>query len=753
VSLLLLLLLHLLVLAGSAQTWQQVGPFTAPLTTIEPAAYDSTVLFANTNGVGLFRFSMDTGTWSACRDGLPDAPPDSFLYTSLPSGGYWGGVAEIRDFVTHPEVPGEMWAATEAGLYRSTNEGDTWSEVTDLNLGGVNCYAVEWVHSDPDVLVIIVSFSEESPYLKDIYRSTDGGLNWVEVEEEVPYGWLYQTPAPEYKLVCGPLVSIDGGATWAEELEFRVGEPPFDAEVYPTRFRTNPTNPQDVWALADGWGWTQSLIHSVDGGQEWEAVENYVSRTSWFLSFAQTGSFAFNEFGQVYIMRDGGTTRDSLPWNQDPDVPSDYYEMNHDATFPGVGEDTVLFVGDYGMLWSNDGGLSVQLWNDGLDASSIRSVIRGDQDELFACGLGGLFHTTDSGENWEQLSDRAVYDIAYGVDTIPFLLVHTTLKLWRYNLDSASWDLLLDGTDGVPAINQDYPRKYYYYNSGGILFSGNAGVSWSVLLDEPWCYDFTIDPIHTGRFYAACNPGNGVHRFFRSIDSGENWSEMPSPPDGLIDILAGFEDENLLYANSFSSVFRSDNGGESWSELPGPFPNLYSNGVHELRHSPFGDEAVFLVVQGDGVFHRTGPNEPWVFVEGPYDRRVNDLLLANEYTLYLGTNTSGVMRCDDFYVGVIEASLPAQPSTPTLDSLYPNPFNASLTITYQVPEKGHVELILYNLLGQRVQTLVNQLQTPGNYRLQWPTTASERLHLSSGCYLVRIRTGGVVDTRRVVLVN
>ena len=79
---------------------------------------------------------------------------------------------------------------------------------------------------------------------------------------------------------------------------------------------------------------------------------------------------------------------------------------------------------------------------------------------------------------------------------------------------------------------------------------------------------------------------------------------------------------------------------------------------------------------------------------------------------------------------------------------YPNPFNPSTTITYALPEYSDVRLDVVNVQGQRVTTLVNEQQQPGEYEVQFDASG-----LASGVYLYRLQAGSFTRTERMVLVK
>ena len=79
---------------------------------------------------------------------------------------------------------------------------------------------------------------------------------------------------------------------------------------------------------------------------------------------------------------------------------------------------------------------------------------------------------------------------------------------------------------------------------------------------------------------------------------------------------------------------------------------------------------------------------------------------------------------------------------------YPNPFNPSTTITYQMPKDGFVNLTVYNSLGQEVAVLVNRQQSVGRYSVQFNAN-----NLSSGIYFYRIATGEFNSVKKMLLVR
>jgi parallel beta-helix repeat protein len=79
---------------------------------------------------------------------------------------------------------------------------------------------------------------------------------------------------------------------------------------------------------------------------------------------------------------------------------------------------------------------------------------------------------------------------------------------------------------------------------------------------------------------------------------------------------------------------------------------------------------------------------------------------------------------------------------------YPNPFNPSTTIRYDIVDKSHVELIIYNILGQKVVTLVNKQQNPGSYSVDWNAS-----RYPSGIYFYLLRSEYFTKTQKLILIK
>jgi hypothetical protein len=108
------------------------------------------------------------------------------------------------------------------------------------------------------------------------------------------------------------------------------------------------------------------------------------------------------------------------------------------------------------------------------------------------------------------------------------------------------------------------------------------------------------------------------------------------------------------------------------------------------------------------------------------------------------------LRVSEFYViGVAGAETTPLSTQLVLLQNYPNPFNNQTTIEYVLPRFGHVDVSVFNLAGQRVETLLNCEQSPGPKRINWNAG-----QLTSAVYFTTLSLDGEISkTRRVILMK
>jgi len=160
---------------------------------------------------------------------------------------------------------------------------------------------------------------------------------------------------------------------------------------------------------------------------------------------------------------------------------------------------------------------------------------------------------------------------------------------------------------------------------------------------------------------------------------------------------------------------------------------VYALVIQEIEDTVFftGDTAIAVDIQGmlsmNSLYHW------YVFASDGYDTTVS----ADSFTFRTSDNIDGV-NGDDGQI----------PTTYAIYQNYPNPFNPTTIIEYQVPEQSHILLKIYNLLGQEIASLVDEVKIAGRYSIEWIAEGTP-----SGIYLYRLTAGDFTQTKRMTLIK
>ncbi len=156
------------------------------------------------------------------------------------------------------------------------------------------------------------------------------------------------------------------------------------------------------------------------------------------------------------------------------------------------------------------------------------------------------------------------------------------------------------------------------------------------------------------------------------------------------------------------------------------YTNSSNDGSYSLENMPAGD---YTLIIDDPEYENTASNGTITLDYGTNSVLSKDLFVSPSSTTSVRNST-------------------AIPSGFTLSQNYPNPFNPSTTIRFTIPEKAHVVLEVYNLIGQKVATLINDEMNPGQYDVNF--TAN---NLTSGVYLYKIQAGSFSSVKKMILLK
>jgi photosystem II stability/assembly factor-like uncharacterized protein len=342
---------------------------------------------------------------------------------------------------------------------------------------------------------------------------------------------------------------------------------------------------------------------------------------------------------------------------------------------------------------------------------------------IYAGGLG-VQRSTDNGEHWSAvgLQDLPVAIYSLGVDSAGTIYAGTNRTyIYRTTDNGSSWSKMKFFTSkreltiySIQVVSKTVLFATEY--DLGVYVSRDGGKHWRRArlpgvfgLYGWWGWYITADS--RGNLYVAADRYLGhryMARFWRSANGGLSWTPTDAtlPLDTTVRTIA-VTPNGVIYAGTDNhGIYRSENNGHSWAAINS---GLTSSLIYHLGISRSG--YVFAAC-GDGFFRSAAPDTPLVG-----ENRFSDVLS------------------------------PA-PLSFTLNQNYPNPFNPTTVIRYSLPHADHVTLQVFNVLGQLVRTLVNEVQSAGYKEVTFDASS-----IPTGVYFYRLQTGTFIETKKLLLIK
>ena len=352
-------------------------------------------------------------------------------------------------------------------------------------------------------------------------------------------------------------------------------------------------------------------------------------------------------------------------------------------------------------------------------SSEYRGWYGGDYDDFEK-----LLKTTDGGQTWTSKVDIQYFGRSStmypdpDVELIPFIYFLNENVGWINKWQQVGedyrgnpfygfkWCKTNDGGTTLTNMNYDWnPRVMQFIDqttgfclgdNDKIYKSTDRGNNWN-LIKEGESY--------SGLYFLNSNYGfvvGGDGLIYKTTNGGNSWfSQYSGTQKGLSSIY--LVNENIAYAAGSGIAIKTTNGGANWKILFDDYNATFTK--------------VFCTI-GDNVF-----------------------LVANNSMLYSNTGGEPARVAKD-----IGDETPKEiPKNFSLAQNYPNPFNPTTTVQYELPTNSRVRINIYNILGQLVAELANEIKSAGYYKQVWNGSS-----LASGVYLLRIEAESLENSDRIV---
>ncbi len=397
-----------------------------------------------------------------------------------------------------------------------------------------------------------------------------------------------------------------------------------------------------------------------------------------------------------------------------------------------------------------------------LSVSSVTSLHAG-QNHFLAVGSksSGIYGSTDGGETFRSLMPFSYYPVTGLARTSNGNLFAALVNPFQSTDGGTTWLQC----NNNPGPLYDLVAGSVAASGQNVLFAGGrpaggAEVDQSTDQGTTWNQPFSMDGYSSDSMWIAILGINSngialaatrssshsafrarVYGLIRSTNFGATWAAVPFTPASTPDIRClGWASNGNAFAATRQSVIRSTDFGLSWSPVDGTPP------TSDIRCIALNSRDHIYLGTGDaGVFYSIDSGSSWIQQNsGLTDTTINTLAVDPDGYLFVGTERTGLFRSTLSTTSVNAARIP--PATPLLLRNYPNPFNPQTTIAFNIPLSGPTTLTVWNLLGQRVTTLINEDISAGAHSIQW--TAQD---LPSGIYICTLRSRNTFCVRKLIL--
>ncbi len=608
-----------------------------------------------------------------------------------------GLISGVQDMEFDPFDDYLIYAATTHGLYKSTNQGQSWSLIHNVPMA----VDVDINPHNPEIVFVSHGSFQDGAF-SGIYRSNNSGQTFTKLKNGLPSGYsgkakidisrsnpdiIYASVANAFKSI-GLFMSVDGGNSW------------------------DLMNQKDV-ADVQGWYSHDVAIHSTNPDYIAYVGQNAYISDNQGTNFINVTSWDAADMGRVPV---GG-----------PEGIGIYVHADiHAAYFHPKRPDEIYFATDGGIFVSRDKGMSFEGRNGGYVTSQFYANFSASRtDPEFA--IGGMQDNGtaiyDGQDAWIKViggdgmstainpfNENVIFGSFqyFGLNrstdrgkTFEYLKPANSIFLSEPKAFNTPFEVIASSPNSIYAGAQ----KVYLNESSGNPAFWKATHS-SPLDPESTVLTLAVAPSDPSIIFASTSPlnNNTVPKVFKSTDAGKQWTRLTNLPNkSAMDIAIDPTDSRIVYIvfsgfGAGSHVFKSFDGGASWSIKENGLPDVPVNCI--VLHPKNRNE---LFLGNDlGVFYSKNQGESWEkFMEGLPNAvmAMSISIPADAESIKVATHGNGVFESN------LPLSLPVNElNNPYLKSfvISPNPAYNRAQAALSLEKAAKYRILVNDLSGKTI---------------------------------------------------
>jgi hypothetical protein len=457
---------------------------------------------------------------------------------------------------------------------------------------------------------------------------------------------------------------------------------------------------------------------------------------------------------------------------------------------PGIANttfDQAMYSTDGGDTW----GLGTFNQPTGQDLNDISMV---DSVLGYACGdEGSIYKTTDGGATWDSVSTPSALELeeVFFLDALLGYTFGDDDEAYKTTDGGATWASLTIGfgtADILAGYFTDANTGWVVGTGGNIYKTTDGGTTWNPQISGVTSFLRSIHMVNNNVGY-LCGSSSVIRK---TMDGGASWDTLTiGVSTTLYDIEFKHENTGIIVGSS-GRTFATEDGGTTWLFENNSSSTLYGVSIENasadtsatytcgslafiMRNTlvivPVELAGFTASVSGNDVtlnwqtatelnnmgfeIERRAVNAQWVelgYMEGNGTTTEASAYTFVDKNVFAGTYNYRIKQIDfdgsfEYYnlEDAVEVGVPDQYG---LSQNYPNPFNPTTKITYSVPVDGFVSISIFNILGEKVTTLINANVKAGNYELTFDAT-----NIASGMYLYRMEAGDFISVKKMMILK
>lgn len=386
---------------------------------------------------------------------------------------------------------------------------------------------------------------------------------------------------------------------------------------------------------------------------------------------------------------------------------------------------------------------SLAQWSQAINGMGNVPVtaLLAEGDTLYAGSNFDVYKSTNQGNNWFTINNGLPVFTNFNsiVRSGNYLVAGgDSPGIWLSSNNGSSWFRTTSGVDSNEYVYSFFVDGNNVYaaigNTSAVGISTNNGLTWVKSTNGLASSQVITGVTKFGSKLFATHSALGL---YVSTDNGVSWALQP----GAI----GAQDKNAIVTSGNNLCVAATNG--VWTSTDNG-----ANWVHTLTTgilSGFGREGANLYAVGTLPPYKSSDNGiTWQAVDnnGLSTFIQNTIQFTSQYA-FINTYGIGVYRRLKSQITSVETETNI-PHSFLLEQNFPNPFNPSTRIQYQVSSNSNVTLKVYDILGNEVASLVNEQKPKGIFEVEFEAT-----QLTSGIYFYKLQAGFFVETKKMILIR